>query len=143
MSIQLKIKFKSLSEEARIIKSEERKFKRVFKNEDQLEARREKARNGFLSIRGHRLRTVRREARATHLARAFIKGMPYTSVEQSFAKSNEPDVYRIAEMVKKYMKDRDTGNRVYDYDENGRQKAARDVRDWIISSVQSKEDIAA
>jgi len=68
MSIELKIKSKHLTEEAKIIRFEERK---------------QKARNKelFWSLRSHRTWEVRNENRATFLARAYLAGKSYKSIE--------------------------------------------------------------
>lgn len=119
--IELKIKALSLTAEARIIKRLERKLKRKYpiatmdgynpKTDKQetiihygpsplLNPRRAEQ---FFRIQGHRLKEVREEARATHLARAFLKGKPYHEVEQ---KAYEFPInklkYKIEAMVRKY-----------------------------------------
>lgn len=114
MSIELKIKDKHLAEEARIIKHEERKLlkrsrtlraqEHFVSNDEPLKQkmadRRRKAEAGFNHLRHHRIEVVRKECRATHLARAFLKGLPATSVE---AKAHEdPQFVRIMTMVNKY-----------------------------------------
>lgn len=114
MSIELKIKEKSLAEEAKIIKLEEAKLKneaRVlrikehFVSNDEpfkqtLEARRRKAEAGFDNIYRHRIGVVRPECRATHLARAYIKGLPARQVERHAYEL--PLMNRILAMVNKY-----------------------------------------
>lgn len=114
MSLELKIKDKHLGEESRIIKFEERKLKAAarkirvqefFAGNDEakksiLEARRRKAEAGFDSLYRHRIDVVRPECRATHLARAFIKGMPARRVE--LTSKEMPDLRRILAMVNKY-----------------------------------------
>jgi hypothetical protein len=94
MSTELKIKFKSLSEEARIIKKEEKRLKAEGKTGHNSE---------YDSVYRHRIDVVRPIARATHLARAYIKGMPYAVVERKT--HNNEVMYltkKIFEMVKKY-----------------------------------------
>lgn len=62
----LKIKAKHLAAEAKIIRKEEKNWRgddRAF-------------------FRDHRVTTVRNEARATHLAVAFLRGVPYNVLEQ-------------------------------------------------------------
>lgn len=125
MCVELKIKAKHLALEPAIIRKEEHKIKRQLKwmrenlqinhdyvtawgtkftTEHQVEYR--KLYSKLISLRNHRGQDseLRREARATHLARAFLAGKPYRSVERSV---REPAfcVYtlkRIAKMVTKY-----------------------------------------
>ncbi len=49
---------------------------------DRFQRRRQAARDKKLLLRTHRINVVRREARATHLARAYLMGRPYADVEQ-------------------------------------------------------------
>jgi hypothetical protein len=95
MSIELKIKNKHLAEEARIIRFEEKKQKKL---------------GNFITVdrlRDHRKHNVRNENRATSLARAYIAGMPYKSVEarRNPAKEDSFRCYvipRVFTMIKKY-----------------------------------------
>lgn len=122
MCVELKIKSKHLGEEARIIRHEERKLK---KRADYLRARdgediyiREadvpmwkwkrtelgEVQSKLQSIAEHRRWDVRNENRATFLARAFMKGTPYSKVEQN-ADRNKLICYilpRATKIVKKY-----------------------------------------
>ena len=108
MSIQLKIKSKHLSEEAKIIRFEERKLLKqlnwLYDHNMTDEANKIK----FLlhDIKSHRRIDVRSENRATFLARAFIKGTPYSVVETT-SKSNQSSLSsytfdRLLSMVSKY-----------------------------------------
>lgn len=138
MSIELKIKYKTLAAESRIIKNEEQRVrrqarrltgskkgvsgtddekhltKRLIKAKfaaltpDQLAARQAKAAcfmDEFSKIRLHRMFTVRVEARKTHLARAFLKGVPRSVVETVVRDNNQlnclgslmfVDIYKLA-----------------------------------------------
>ena len=110
MSIELKIKAKSLQEEARIIRKEEDKLKRLIDwVENVLFSEALDERDTWLSLKQHRRWDVRNEARATHLARAFLANQRYSDVEKP--KLNSPDtdghlmnriVPRITTMVNKY-----------------------------------------
>ena len=84
----LRVKAKSLADEARIIKREESRAKK--NKQPELKQ----------GLRDHRVTVVRAEARATNLARAFITGVPYKTVEQ-FSREGLPYA-RIVSMVKKY-----------------------------------------
>lgn len=105
MSVELKIKSKHLSEEARIIRFEERKFR---KQVDWLKGRQqpyEKEHATMISLKEHRRWDVRNENRATFLARTYLAGKDYKTVEH---KCNDLVVLRcyifprLCEMVNKY-----------------------------------------
>lgn len=92
MSVELKVKSKHLSEEAKIIRFEERKQKA-------------KNKSLFWNLRHHRTWDVRNENRATYLARAFLADKAYKTVEQ---KIHSPEflegviIPRVLAMVNKY-----------------------------------------
>ncbi len=82
----LKVKLKSLAAEARIIRLEERRAKR---DPDLL-----------AGLVGHRRGIVRREARHTQIAYAFIRGRKYSDIEHK--PKTKPDWKRVKSMVEKY-----------------------------------------
>jgi hypothetical protein len=85
----LKIKTKHLAAEARIIRQEEVKWKG----------------NDKLYFKNHRKTTVRNEARATQLAIAFMRGVPYKVMERKCENvwlRNYPIAKRMASMIVKY-----------------------------------------
>jgi hypothetical protein len=85
MSIRfLKVKIKSLTAEARIIRLEEGRSR------GELRA----------ALRSHRQWDVRREQRATQLAYVYLRGRARVTIEPG-ARS-EPDWDRVTTMVKKY-----------------------------------------
>lgn len=106
MTIELKIKQKHLALEPNIIRHEERKLKKRMRNhrsEDgtsSIDLERK-----LQSLTNHRCWNVRNEARATHLARTFIEGKPYTYAER---KRNDDGLFqlyiipRILAMVQRY-----------------------------------------
>jgi hypothetical protein len=105
MSVELKIKTKHLSEEARIIRFEERKFR---KQVDWLKTHQQtydKEHATMMSLKQHRRWDVRNENRATFLARTYLSGKDYKTVEH---KCNDLVVLRcyifprLCEMVNKY-----------------------------------------
>ena len=105
MSVELKIKSKHLSEEARIIRFEERKFR---KQVDWLKTHQQtydKEHATMMSLKQHRRWDVRNENRATFLARTYLAGKDYKTVEH---KCNDLVVLRcyifprLCEMVNKY-----------------------------------------
>ena len=117
MSIELKIKSKHLSEEARIIRFEEHKLLKQWRyditqyaeagHNDTLRPYSSKAFLSYKSLRDHRVCDVREENRATYLARAYIAGIPYSSVEQTRKPEKEYRfqyhiINRVASMVSKY-----------------------------------------
>lgn len=86
-AIYLKIKLKSLAAEARIIHAQERKTGGAFN------ALRE-------SLHLHRVRDVRGEARATHLAYGYLRGRQWAQIENNT--TTEPDWKKVTAMVRKY-----------------------------------------
>ena len=107
MSIELKIKAKHLALEPSIIRKEEDKLKKQIRYH-----RSSDATSAFtlqLKLDGmvaHRRWNVTNEARATHLARAYLAGKPYLTAEKR-SKHND-DMFklyivpRIVAMVTKY-----------------------------------------
>ena len=87
MSIELKIKLKSLAEEQRIIRKEELKHKGKwsFKAE---------------RLIAHRKFHIRPIIRATHVVYGLIKGKEYHEIEQ--VSYSQPDWKSIKTMAKKY-----------------------------------------
>lgn len=115
MSLELKIKSKHLSEEARIIRHEERKLIKQYRwsldqhrnagNNDEYPRWNDAAFTSYRSLNKHRRCDVRNENRATYLARAYIAGKPYNMVEQK--RKNEAHFItfilpRVVAMVAKY-----------------------------------------
>lgn len=99
MSIELKIKSKHLSEEAKIIRFEERKLLKQYQwslkkyqesgMNDMYPMWNDKAFMNWTSLSNHRKYDVRNENRATFLARAYIAGIPYFKVEQKRKEDKE------------------------------------------------------
>jgi hypothetical protein len=107
MSIELKVKSKHLSVEARIIRHEENKLKRQIEWKKQNEQDQEAERSQWFSLNEHRRWNVRNENRATFLARAYIAGKAYKNVEQKRKYDRENLFYqnilpRVLTLVKKY-----------------------------------------
>lgn len=97
MSIELKIKLKSLAEEARIIRREELSIKNG-KFSYRSNQRRE-------SIYLHRTTHIRPIARATHIAYGLIKGLEYHQIEQR--NYSNPNWKSVKAMVRKYGSKKD------------------------------------
>jgi hypothetical protein len=118
MSIKLKIKSKHLALEPAIIRIEERKLiKQIkhYKQYHQLTTDRcsydehpefYELYGKFHSLNSHRRFDVRNEARATYLARAYIEGRKYNTIENEIKDLGTFNVYilpRVVSMVIKYM----------------------------------------
>lgn len=107
MSIALKIKSKSLAEEAIIIRREERKLLSQAKHKRERQENTSDITKEYRSLHLHRKVDVRNESRATYLARAFIAGTPYSKIESSRKPTNEYTfqtfiIPRIVTMANKY-----------------------------------------
>lgn len=81
--IYLKVKIKSLADEAKIIRREERQaiLRRDRKEELGNYTRANQEHKVFEGLREHRMGIVRSEARAAQLAYGFIKGKKYAEIE--------------------------------------------------------------
>ena len=109
MKPYLKIKIKSLAEEARIIRHEERKtltsrnrlsaWATVNKQQD-IPTRIAEFDSLYSGLRAHRVNEVRGEARAAHVAYAFLRGKTFASVEQPGSKGLP--MGRVVDLVAKY-----------------------------------------
>lgn len=108
MSLELKIKSKHLSVEAQIIRFEERKLKKHKnwpkwpKNNYESDVY-----QTYVNLHNHRVWDVRNENRATFLARAYLAGKKYKTVESNIKNPVVLKVYilpRVARMIEKYGK---------------------------------------
>lgn len=128
MSVELKIKSKHLSVEAQIIRFEERKLHKQYRwaeakyretgSNDMYPRWSDIAFTKYCSLSNHRKWDVRNENRATFLARAYIEGTTYSSVEQKRKPENEYKfntfiIPRVVAMVAKYGK-KQTSLKIYD-----------------------------
>lgn len=123
--LKLKIKVKSLAEEARIIRKEEQRLK---KQAGRFTSEKPEFFH-YHTIRSHRHWDVRNEARATQLAIAFIKGYPYSRVERKVKDKGHQEYIgrRVAFIVCKY------GKMMYNIkqsDEDFRQ-TKKDIQEWM------------
>jgi hypothetical protein len=153
MSVELKVKSKHLSEEARIIKFEERKQLKQYQwaqdqwratgNNDMFPRWDDKAFNAYHSLNHHRKWDVRNENRATFLARAYIAGVPYETVEQKRKPDNERTfnlmvLPRVCAMVAKYGK-RGSGDCEIEIRSGRRRyKATEQLKQRIVTWAQSE-----
>jgi len=105
MSLELKIKSKHLTEEAKIIRFEERKLKKQIRWMADRQALPPNFTIKYQSIHNHRVWDVRNENRATFLARAYLAGIPYSKVEHKVKNVVNFKAYilpRLFDMVAKY-----------------------------------------
>jgi len=107
MSIELKIKSKHLGLEAKVIKFEEAKLKQQLRWLRKHQESVHKLERKLNSITQHRKWDVRNENRATFLARAYISGVPYKTVENKRKPENEYTfriyvLQRVQAMVNRY-----------------------------------------
>jgi len=151
MSVELKIKSKHLSEEARIIKFEERKQLKQYRwaeaqyratgNNDMYPRWNDKAFGDYYSLKHHRTWDVRNENRATFLARAYIAGVPYASIEQKRKPEKESDFQiiilpRVWAMIAKYGKQ--DGDRIWNREKNRHEATAvlkQKIQQWATLVV--------
>lgn len=114
MSIELKIKYKHLALEPAIIRKEEQKIRKQInwlkdhhqiQNANMFDDTFYPYHKKWYNLYHHRITVVRYEARATHLARAYLAGTPYEKLEKkihdkfTFENVIMPRVYS---MVAKY-----------------------------------------
>jgi hypothetical protein len=153
MSVELKVKSKHLSEEARIIRFEEYKLLKQYRwaqnqyratgNNDMYPRWDDKAFMAYCSLMHHRICDVRNENRATFLARAYIAGVPYTTVEQKRKPENESyfqilTLPRVWTMVAKYGKQ--DGDRIWNREKNKYEATAvlkQKIQQWAELPEQS------
>jgi hypothetical protein len=102
MQSYLRVKIKSLAEEARIIKLEERKAKWRRRALQACQKPADKVLGEYFGLYHHRTYDVRNEARAAQLAYAFIRQMPYERVENPELTKKPVNLGRVAQLVSKY-----------------------------------------
>lgn len=100
-SLELRVKGYTLAQEARILRRLVNRQKRKIKG-TKLRRLTEKSTPTYNKLREHLLKVVRPEARACHLARAFLKGFSYERIE-TIAYSIPP-LPRVWYLVNKYAK---------------------------------------
>lgn len=98
---ELKIKAMSIGSEQSIIHREEIKTKRLARRLRQRQKAdiAERHMDNFWKMRNHR-EELREEARATHIARCFLSGHPYTKAERS--RHSDPNWSKVISMIDKY-----------------------------------------
>ena len=150
MSIQLKIKSKHLALEPAIIRIEERKLKKQI---DWYKMKHQVTGDMFSfykdhpdlynlfskhgSLVSHRRIDVKNEARATYLARAYIKGMPYKAVEaKTKEKLDQSVMTSLVRMVIRYGNVRykneiDRSETTFKVTKTAEEAAKEDILKWI------------
>lgn len=127
--VYLKVKIKSLAEEAKIIRNEERKALRSRDWEIANEGRRVGAYfDTYYGLRDHRKGVVAKEARAANLAIGYVNGREYSHIEHPLSKSF--DYKRVAQLLIKY------GN----LSECTEKEATDIVEEWYIRSFAEYEN---
>lgn len=119
MSIELKIKSKHLALEAGVIRFEEQKLKKQIRWFCDKHMPHSQVEYKLNQISSHRKWDVRNENRATFLARAYIAGRPYITVERSVKDQAVLECYiipRIVAMVQRY---------------HSRKTTTEDIKNWI------------
>lgn len=119
MSIELKIKSKHLALEAGVIRFEENKLKKQIRWYCDKHTPHSHIETTLNQITSHRKWDVRNENRATFLARAYIAGKPYKTVEQSVKDTSILEYYitpRVVAMVQRY---------------HSRKITTEDIKNWI------------
>lgn len=97
----LKVKIATLSAEAKIIKQEERWFKRCSKTKvDEFPDQCAEFRQIWLNLMEHRKDSVRPEARASNLAYGYMRGRAYRQLESKCW--TKPNWGRVAEILLKF-----------------------------------------
>lgn len=103
---EMRVKIKSLAHEASVIRAEERQAlrrrRKVLRKDKEVAGAWLFAR--YLSLRNHRLDVVRREARVTLLAYAFLRGVPYLAVEHRVSIDNVPEADRVAQVAHRFSR---------------------------------------
>ncbi len=117
MSIQLKIKIKSLAAEARFIRIEELKARKMARaNAAHQQPKESQVASDFRhSLHTHRTQVVRPEARSSQLAYGFLRGRKYSQLESSVRPDNPPNLKAITSMVERF----------------GGDAAADKVKEWL------------
>ena len=138
MSHQLKIKFLSLAAEARVIKAQEKRTLAKMRKRRAKQKPVDNLKFQWNSMRDHRRQWVRPEARATHLARAFIKGVPYAKVEDPEKTTKPLPATRITQLVRSYASGK--------FPDNGHRTPFEQLDDWVAgvdtSDIPEVESLA-
>lgn len=119
-TIYLRVKIKDLGEEARSIKLEELKRKKrnrkiflktgINPNDGGIVDHKYRTDDVFWGLRHHRVWDVRREARASQLAYAFLRGRSYRQVEKEGSTPLDSSMFeRVAQLIAKFGNRKEPG----------------------------------
>lgn len=122
--IELKVKIKSLAEEAKIIKREEKKA--LSKND----------RDKYVSLYLHRIQIVRPECRSSNLAYGFLRGRPYSKLERKCYEA--PDFRYVKKLVDKFGQ-QDIPDLETPWPER-KIKQDRDWKEWLDTALKHLEN---
>lgn len=138
MKSYLKVKIKSLAEEATIIRHEERRVKRslnwwnefqsVTGEDSNTKSSIDAYQTEYYGLHNHRTYEVRNEARSSQLAYAFIQGYAYSRVEDPTKTRKPVATYRVAELALKYGKVNIPPETPYN---KRRDEAEKIIRAWV------------
>lgn len=100
---ELKVKRNTLAAEARVIRNLARaKLRNARRIEAKYNVAESAARLGYLSLAGHNRHIVRPEARCTHLAAMFLKGVPLEAVENPCLTKTFANRKRVEDIIKSF-----------------------------------------
>ena len=132
-TVYLKIKIKSLAEEARIIRKEEEKYKvmrRFYSDRQGFEEKYKVSDRIFWSLRDHRANPVGSECRAALIAYGYLRGKQFLHLETLPKKEGkfyyQPHWNRVLDLICKYgpKKDRD--------------EVIKSVKEWVAIPTINK-----
>lgn len=98
---ELRVKIKSLAQEARIIRAEERRCRESLSRTVGHDEQRAALASAYTSLRMHRVIDVRRESRYSLLAYALIRGRKFRDVERCSPLASI-DVAKLTTLVRRF-----------------------------------------
>lgn len=131
--VYLRVKIRSLAEEAKIIRSEERKISFEVKERHPRRTLSTEKDPVFFGLRQHRVEDVRREARASLLAYGLLRGRVYEQIERSCHEM--PDISRVRDLVQKYGADRNLPIR-------DKAAMAKFIEEWVFGGAKLQRKAA-
>lgn len=99
---ELRVKIKSLAQEARIIRAEERRCRDSLSRTVGHDEQRAALAASYVSLRMHRVNDVRRESRHSLLAYALIRGRNFRDAEKFSPPMARIDVAKLVALVKRF-----------------------------------------
>ena len=137
MKTYLKIKIASLAAEARLIKREEKRWWKPVANRDvnkpgeplRIKVIYKKDHPLVLSLREHRIHSVRAECRSAHIAYGYMRGRAYKQIENKCYE--HPNWDRIADIVRTFSGAKYTA-------QDARKQLADDLKAWSKQEAIAK-----